>query len=128
MTSPQKPLSRIDGGTSLAILFRDGLCYNKQTLTMLFVFLDNPEIFLNFIDVFAGRSVKVPTRKHLQKLKRYSKLYQNFLKASRNIDKTVISARTNRESLYKAVRFFEERVYDPEQFTRSPRRGKLKPK
>lgn len=127
MTSLQKSSNEINEETSLAILFRDGLCYNKQTLTMLFVFLDNPEIFSNFIDVFAGRSVKVPTRKHLQKVKRYSKLYQKFLKAGRNIDKTIISARTNRESLYKAVRFFEERVYDSQPAGIS-RRGKLHPK
>jgi hypothetical protein len=115
--------NKISKNTPCSTVFLDGLCYNKDNLVMLYVFLEDYEKFVNFLEIFAGRSIKIPTRKHLQKLKRYSKLYKTFLEVKRNIDKTLILARTDRETLYKAVRFFEERIYDPiEGFTGSPRR------
>ncbi len=63
----------------------DEVC-NRQSLYAVMLFLDNLELYMDFVTAFAGRTIKVPTRRHINFLLKSASIY-DYLQ-SHNREKT----------------------------------------
>ena len=57
---------------------KDDVTCNRRALLAMMAYLSNDEEFLNFIEAFAGRTIKIPSKQHVIFLCQNAKIYSYF--------------------------------------------------
>lgn len=78
---------------------------NRRALFALLLYLGNDDEFIAFVEAFAGRTIKIPSRQHISFLVQNAKIYNHYLE--NGIESTLQNFDIDKEKLDKILVYAE---------------------
>jgi len=78
---------------------------NRRALFAVLLYLQNDEEFFRFIEAFAGRTIKIPSKQHISFIARNAKAYSHYLSQGR--ESAIEKFNLDDDKLDKIIRYGE---------------------